>query len=87
MIAGLKVPNSAIISDDNNSFYIIRNRAGYLDKILIKKVLETKSYTLVQNYETEELKEKGFSAEEIKKMKNVAMYDEIILKPQKEMLQ
>lgn len=84
---GLKVPNSSIIYDDNNLAYIIRNRAGYLDKILIKKVRETKSYTLVQNYETEELKTQGFSPEEIKKMKNVSLYDEIISKPQKEMLQ
>ena len=84
---GLKVPNSAIIYDDAGQAYIIRNRAGYLDKILIKKVRETKSYTLVENYETEELKEKGFSAEEIKKMKNVALYDEIMSQPQKLMLQ
>ena len=84
---GLKVPNSSIIYDDNNLSYIIRNRAGYLDKILVKKVRETKSYTLVQNYETEELKAQGFSTEEIKKMKNVSLYDEIISKPQKEMLQ
>ena len=84
---GLKVPNSAIIYDDAGQAYIIRNRAGYLDKILIKKVRETKSYTLVENYETEELKEKGFTAEEIKKMKNVALYDEIMSQPQKSMLQ
>lgn len=54
---------------------------------MIKKVRETKSYTLIQNYETEELKEMGLSSEEIKKMKSVALYDEIILKPQKQMLQ
>lgn len=84
---GLKVPNSAIIYDDNDLAYIIRNRSGYLDKILIKKVRETKSYTLVQNYETEELNALGFSTEEIKKMKNVSLYDEIISNPKKEMLQ
>ncbi len=84
---GLKVPNSAIIYDDNDLAYIIRNRAGYLDKILIKKMRETKSYTIVQNYETEELKTLGFSTEEIKKMKNVLLYDEIISNPKKEMLQ
>ncbi len=84
---GLKVPNSAIIYDDNDLAYIIRNRAGYLDKILIKKMRETKSYTIVQNYETEELKTLGFSTEEIKKMKNVSLYDEIISNPKKEMLQ
>lgn len=54
---------------------------------MIKKVRETKSYTLIQNYETEELKEKGLTVEEIKKMKNVALYDEIISNPQKQMLQ
>lgn len=84
---GLKVPNSAIIYDDNDLAYIIRNRSGYLDKILIKKVRETKSYTIVQNYETEELNALGFSTEEIKKMKNVSLYDEIISNPKKEMLQ
>ncbi len=86
MIHGLKVPNSAIIYDEDNTPYIIRNRAGYLDKIMIKKVRETKAYTLIKNYEIQELKEKGFSVEEIKKMKNVALYDEIISKPKKSML-
>lgn len=84
---GLKVPNSSIIYDDNQNAYIIRNRAGYLDKILVKKVKETKGYTLVQNYETQELREKGFSLEEIQKMKNVFLYDEIIASPKREMLQ
>lgn len=84
---GLKVPNSAIIYDDNDLSYIIRNRAGYLDKLLIKKVRETKNYTLVQSYETEELKALGFSTEEIKKMKNVSLYDEIVSNPSEEMLQ
>ena len=84
---GLKVPNSSIIYDDNGRAYIIRNRAGYLDKILVKKLRETKSYTLVTNYTTDELKEQGFSTEEIKRMPNVALYDEIISKPKEEMLQ
>ena len=84
---GLKVPNSAIIYDENNLAYIIRNRAGYLDKILVKKVRETKSYTLVENYKSTELIREGFSTEEIKKMSNVALYDEILSKPSSEMLQ
>ena len=84
---GLKVPNSAIIYDENNLAYIIRNRAGYLDKILVKKVRETKSYTLVENYKSTELIQEGFSTEEIKKMSNVALYDEILSKPSSEMLQ
>lgn len=84
---GLKVPNSAIIYDEQKRAYIIKSRSGYLDKILVKKLKETKSYTIVDNYKTEELKEMGYSIEEIRKMKNVALYDEIISKPQKQMLQ
>lgn len=84
---GLKVPNDSILYDSNNNAYIIRNRSGYLDKILVKKVKETKSYTLVQNYGTEELKELGFSTDEIKKMKKITQYDEIISQPRQEMLQ
>ena len=84
---GLKVPNSSIIYDDNNQAYIIRNRAGYLDKIMVKKIRETKSYTLVNNYEIDELKEMGYSSEDIINMKNVSMYDEIISKPTRQMLQ
>lgn len=84
---GLKVPNSAIIYDEQNRSYIIKNRSGYLDKILVKKLKETKSYTIVDNYKTEELKEMGYSIEEIRKMKNVALYDEIISNPKRQMLQ
>lgn len=84
---GLKVPNSAIIYDEFDRAYIIKNRSGYLDKILIKKVRETKNYTLIKNYETAELKELGFTTDDIKKMKKVTQYDEIISKPQKSMLQ
>lgn len=87
MNRGLKVPNSAIIYDDSNRAYIIRNRAGYLDKIMVKKIKETKSYTLVENYETEELKEEGFTVEEIKNMNTVTLYDEILLNPREEILQ
>lgn len=84
---GLKVPNSSIIYDEFDRAYIIKNRSGYLDKILVKKVRETKNYTLIKNYETAELKELGFVTDDIKKMKKVTQYDEIISKPQKSMLQ
>lgn len=84
---GLKVPNSAIIYDEQDRPYIIKSRSGYLDKILVKKLKETKNYTIVDNYKTEELKNMGYSIEEIRKMKNVSLYDEIITKPQKQMLQ
>lgn len=84
---GLKVPNSAIIEDDNGNSYIIKNRAGYLDKIMVKKLRATKNYTIVKNYETQELRDMGYDDEQIRKMKNVATFDEIISNPDKSILQ
>ena len=41
--SGLKVPNSSILKEDDKS-YIVRKRAGYSDKILVKILKESKSY-------------------------------------------
>lgn len=83
---GLKVPNSAIIYQGDLA-YVIRNRAGYLDKLLVKKIKETPSYTLIGSYETDELKELGYTTEQIKNINSVSLYDELILHPTDKMLQ
>lgn len=74
---GLKVPNSAIIYDEELA-YVIRNRAGYLDKILVKKIIENRDYSIVKSYTTEELKELEITN---KSTRNLALYDEILLHP------
>jgi len=77
---GLKVPNSAIITDDDYN-YIIRNRAGYTDKIMIKVLKQNSKYSIIDNYQTDELKELGFSSTEIRSFKKIALFDEIIIEP------
>ena len=77
---GLKVPNQAIV-EENGLNYVVRNRAGYLNKILVNVTRKNDKYSLVSNYKTEELKELGFSETEIKSMKKLSMYDEILLNP------
>lgn len=77
---GLKVPNQAII-EENGVNYVVRNRAGYLDKILVKITRKNDKYSLVSSYKTEELKELGFSETEIKSIKKLSMYDEVIINP------
>ena len=77
---GLKVPNQAIV-EENGLNYVVRNRAGYLNKILVNVTRKNDKYSLVSNYKTEELKELGFSETEIKSMKKLSMYDEILLTP------
>lgn len=77
---GLKVPKSAI-SYDNGLSYVVRNRGGYYDKILVEILKENNNYCIVDSYSNEELKELGYSSKEIINMKKISIYDEIVLNP------
>lgn len=77
---GLRVPNSAIITEGDFN-YIIKNRAGYTDKIMIKILKQNETYSIIDNYETSELKELGYSSTEIRSFKKISLYDEVILEP------
>lgn len=77
---GLKIPNEAIVELDGLN-YVVRNRAGYLNKILVNVTEQGEDYSIVQPYTTEELKELGFSNEEINSYRKISLYDEIILNP------
>jgi len=78
--SGLKIPNQAISEKDGLN-YVIRSRAGYLSKILIKVVKQNENYSIVTNYNVEELKELGFTEQEINSYKKINLYDEIIANP------
>lgn len=73
---GLKVPNSAIITRGDLN-YIVRNRAGYTDEVLIKVVRKNEKYSIIENYTATELK----TMEEVKASKTISIYDEILLYP------
>lgn len=76
--SGLKIPKNAIIKEEKQN-YIIRNRAGYTDKIPVKILRDNGKFLIVENYTTEELKEIGYTSDEIKLMPSVSLYDEIVL--------
>ncbi len=78
--SGLKVPNQAIVESDGLS-YVVRNRAGYLDKILVNVKRKNDKYSIVTSYSTDELKNLGFSSTDIQSMKTISIYDELILNP------
>ena len=78
--SGLKVPNKAIVSE-NDLNYVVRNRAGYLSKILVKVERQGDKYSIISSYKTEELKELGLSDEEIANYKKITIYDEILINP------
>jgi hypothetical protein len=80
---GLKVPNQAIVESDGLN-YVVRSRAGYLNKLLVKVLRQNDNYSIVTTYTTDELKELGFSTQEITNYKKIAMYDEILMNPKLE---
>ena len=78
--SGLKVPNQAIVTE-NELNYVVRNRAGYLSKILVIIKRQGVKYAIIESYDTEELKELGFSDTEIANYKKISIYDEILINP------
>lgn len=76
--SGLKVPNSAIIEEDDLT-YVIRNRTGYKDKILVKVKKKNKNYSIISNYTSEELRELGWKQDEISTRKVISLYDEVTI--------
>ncbi len=83
--SGLKVPNQAIVKVDDLD-YVVRNRAGYLSKMLVKVKKQGERYSIVEAYSTEDLKKLGFSNEEIAKDKKISLYDEVLLNPKMDMI-
>lgn len=75
---GLKVSNSSLIEEDDK-VYVERNRAGYTEKVLVKVLRQNDTYSVVENYTDEELRELGYTEEEIEKVNKIKLYDEIIL--------
>ena len=82
---GYRIPNSAIKEIDGLD-YVVRNRNGYYNKMLVKVLRQNSEYCIVKQYTTEELQELGFTNTEIYNMKNINLYDEIILNPTEEQL-
>ena len=77
-VSGLKVPNQAL-TQENELYYVTRNKAGVQSKILVKVKKQTDKYSIIEAYKNEELQELGYSAQEIKNYKKISNYDEIMI--------
>lgn len=76
--SGLKVSNSALIEEDDK-VYIEKNRANYTEKVLVKVLRQNDTYSIVENYEKEELETMGYSEDEITNRSIINVYDEVVL--------
>ena len=61
--------------------YVIRNRAGYQSELLVKVKEKGENYSIVEPYSNEELKELGYTTEDITSYKKISLYDEILINP------
>ena len=82
---GFRIPNDAI-KEENGLSYVVRNRNGYYNKMLVKILKQNDEYCIVRQYKSEELKELGFSNTQIYNMKNITLYDEIVINPTDEQM-
>ena len=80
--SGLRIPKNAI-QHEGNFDYVVRSKAGYDEKIVIKVLRQNDNFAIVENYSTEELEEAGYDINTADGKKSISLYDEIVLKKDK----
>ena len=78
--SGLKIPNSSIIYKEGLS-YILKKENNKDKDVLVKIIKENDEYSIVKNYNTDELVELGFDEETIRNLNKIEEYDNIIINP------
>lgn len=76
--SGLKVSNTCLIEEGEYT-YVEKIRAGYKEKVLVKVKRQNDVYSIVENYEKEELTNMGYTSEEINDMTKIKLYDELVM--------
>ena len=77
---GFKIPNSSLV-EEKDHYYVVRNRNGYYNKMLVKILKQNDEFSIVKAYSNDELKQMNFTTTEIYNMKNISLYDEIVINP------
>jgi len=79
--SGLKVPKQAL-TKENGLYYVTRNKMGIETKLLVKVKIQNDKFAIIEPYESEELRELGYTSEQIRSYNNkkITNYDEIIIK-------
>lgn len=75
---GLKISNASI-KEENDLYYVEKSKAGYTERIYVKVLRQNDTYSIVENYTDEELKQLGFDIDYIKNRQELNVYDEILL--------
>lgn len=78
--SGLKIPNDAIVSGENDIKYVVKEKAGSYSNIYIKVLKQNDKYSIVENYSTEDLNKIGINVNSYSKL---SQYDMILMYPNK----
>lgn len=79
-VAGIKVPNDAIVEDENHSKYVLRKTSTGTTKCYIKILKTNEKYSIISSYSVEDLMVLGIDASSYK---GISVYDTIMLYPKK----
>lgn len=77
---GLKVPNTSILEDENGLKYVVRKKSGQNKKIYVKVLKRNDKYSIVTNYEANEMESLGI---DMKANNKIIQYDNILVYPSK----
>ena len=78
--AGIKVPNDAIIEDENHSKYVLRKNSAGTTKCYVKILKTNEKYSIISSYSVEDLTALGI---DINTYKGINIFDTIMLYPKK----
>ena len=78
--AGIKVPNDAIIEDENHSKYVLRKNSAGKTKCYVKILKTNEKYSIISSYSVEDLTALGI---DINTYKGINIFDTIMLYPKK----
>ena len=65
--------------EEKNLNYVIRDRAGYLERIYVKVLKQNDKQSIITNYSSNDLQELGYDSEFISNKKSISVYDEVLV--------
>lgn len=77
-VAGLKVPNFSVVEDSDGLKYVVRQKSGYSNKVLVKVLKKNEKFSLISTYTKEELDSLGVDSQTDTK---IILYDKVLLYP------
>ena len=76
--SGLKIPNDAIVEDDDGNTCVVKEKAGTYSKVFVKILKKNDKYSIVENYSSEDFERLGIDASTYSK---ISQYDMILMYP------